>query len=115
MLAAMSDQAVWGRRVSEWKASGVPATSFVEGRGYTASALRYWAKRLEREGQARPSEGASPVRIARLVRDDEPAEPTGSITVEVGRVRLTVGRGFDRGTLRDVLGVLAELGQGGAR
>jgi hypothetical protein len=111
----MSDQGLWARRVTEWKASGLPSTTFTEGRGYSASALRYWAKRLEREATPRAAAPAAPVRIARLVRDDVAPDPGGTITVEVGRVRLTVGRGFDRATLRDVLEVLAELGQGAVR
>jgi len=110
----MSDRAVWVRRVSEWKASGESSTRFSAGRGYTATALRYWAKRLERE-QPTSAAPATPVRIARLVRDDVPADAASTITIEVGRVRVTVGQGFDRDSLRGVLEVLAEIGQGGPR
>ena len=100
----MSDEATWRRRVDEWHASALPATTFTEGRGYSASALRYWAKRLESLAPARP------VRIARLVRDGDTADAGGAIGIEIGGVRLKVGPGFYRATLRGVLEVLAELG-----
>jgi hypothetical protein len=37
------------------------------------------------------------------------------VTIEVGRARVSVGRGFDRATLRAVLEVLAESERAGAR
>jgi transposase len=101
----MADEALWARRVAEWKASGEPSTTFTEGRDFSASALRYWAKRLERKRGAPP-------RIARLVRDELVAEERagGEVVVEVGGVRVTIGRDFDRATLRAVVEVLRELG-----
>lgn len=108
-MAGMTDEEMWMRRVAEWKASGQPATTFCAGRGFSASALRYWGKRLEKK-LTEPAP-APAVRIARLVRDDAggPAAE-GLISIEVGATRLTVGRGFDRAALRSVLEVLAELG-----
>ena len=100
----MADDALWARRVAEWRASGEPSTSFASGQDFSASALRYWAKRLEREAQQKP------VRLARIVRADVmPLEGRGEIVVEVGRLRVVVGRDFDRETLRAVVEVLSEI------
>ena len=100
----MTDEALWARRVAEWKASGEPSTTFVAGREFSASALRYWAKRLERADRR-------PVRLARLVRGGLVPEGGGSagIALEVGGVRVLVAREFDRDALRTVLEVLGEL------
>lgn len=123
MFAAMTTEAKWSARVQAWRMSGLTARAFCEGKEYTASGLRYWASRLRQvqgeagasAGSAKDSEapqGVAPkgMRIARLVRTPVAAEPESPIVIEVGGARLGVRRGFDRGTLREVLDVL-----GGAR
>lgn len=101
----MSDEALWARRVTEWKASGEPSTTFTAGRGFSASALRYWAKRLEQKSPARP-------RMAKLVRGElvPEAQGSGEVVLEIAGARVTIGRECDRATLRTVLEVLRELG-----
>jgi hypothetical protein len=99
----MADDAMWIWRVAEWRASGEPATTFTLAREYSASALRYWAKRLGHQ----PSKS---VQLARLVRSElVPVGGRGDVVIEVGRVRVTVGRDFDRATLRGVVETLTEL------
>jgi hypothetical protein len=98
----MSDDGTWARRVAEWRASGEPATTFSGGRGFSSSALRYWAKRLERE---RPKT----VALARLVRADGVGGDGREILIEIGRARVSVGRGFDRETLHAVVEVLTRI------
>lgn len=100
----MADDALWARRVAEWKASGEPSTTFVAGREFSASALRYWAKRLGRAGP-------KPVRLARVVGSQLVPESGGSagIGLEIGAVRVVVARDVDRETLRTVLELLGEL------
>ncbi|WP_206607161.1 MULTISPECIES: hypothetical protein [Sandaracinus] len=50
------------------------------------------------------------------MRDDDGAQPqSGTLTLEVGAIRIVVGREFDRATLRVVLEVLRELDSGAAR
>ncbi len=113
MIGRMSDEAIWRKRVDEWRSSGLPTTRFTEGRGYSASALRYWAKVLEKRAALTK---APPVRLARLVREDivegDGLGDAARIAIEVGRARVSVGRGFDRATLRAVLEIMAELATG---
>ena len=99
----MSDRDEWAKRVAGWKASGEPSTTFCMGQGFSASALRYWAKRLD----VRPNKS---VQLARLVRSElVPVGGRGDVVIEVAGVRVTVGRDFDRATLRAVVETLTEL------
>jgi hypothetical protein len=104
---------MWERRVAEWDASGEASATFSRGKGYSASALRYWARRLEQEGRREHRVAETPVRIARVVREGD--DGAGPIVVEVGAVRVSVGRGFDRAVLQEVLEVLRALETGGER
>jgi hypothetical protein len=91
----------WTERVREWKASGLAAPEFVQGRGYQASTLRYWASRLQgvAEGRAWPAR----VRMARVKVAKASSE---SLVVLVGAVRIEVRPGFDSALLRDVVDAL---------
>lgn len=103
------------------------STKFCEEKPFSASGLRYWASRLERERSAGRSAQAAP-RIARVevirgaavsapgTREREDGRPTPSaesLAVECGGMRVMIRPGFDRGTLAAVLDVLAT--RGGAR
>ncbi len=107
MLPRMSDNtAMWAERVEEWRRSGKKAPAFVDGRSYSATALRYWAKRLE------TSAAVTRVALARVVRPGTSVETTSDDGVEVivGSARLVVRRGFDPVLLRELVAAL-----GGAR
>lgn len=81
---------------------------FVEGSGYSASALRYWAKRLD--GEAAPTRASSgSVRLARVVSSTPEAAWSAAVVIELGRARVAVASGVDAATLRTVLEVLGEL------
>lgn len=108
----MTNREVWERRVAEWHASGEASTTFTRGKDYSASALRYWARRLEQEGWRDGRPAATPLRIARVVREGDGAG-AGPLVVEVGGARVSVGRGFDRAVLRDVVAVLQALESSG--
>lgn len=110
----MTNREIWERRVAEWDASGEASTTFTRGKDYSASALRYWARRLEQEGRREKRVVETPVRIARVVREGE-GDGAGPIVVEVGGARVSVGRGFDRAVLQDVIEVLQALESGGDR
>jgi len=98
-------EAKWAARVEEWRSSGVSATEFSAGKGFSASGLRYWKSRLRRSGGRRED-----VRIARVVRAAHPGGVVDTpIVVELGRARVGVRRGFDAEALRGVLQVLGEL------
>lgn len=94
----MTTRDMWAERVKDWRASGLTAPAYAEGKEFAASTLRYWSSRLEQEP---PS-----VRIARLVRVAAPAAAEPALLVEVAGARVEVRRGFDRETLQGVVEVL---------
>jgi hypothetical protein len=116
----MSDTESWEGRVAEWKASGLSATTYCEGKPFTAGGLRHMAYRLR---QAREVKAEVPeVRLARVVRKAARAQPPRAqpavreraggepLLVECGAFRVTVRPGFDRATLAALLDVLAARG-----
>lgn len=100
---------MWQERVGLWRRSGQTAPAFSHGKGFTASALRYWAGRLEKLAER---EALAPaVTLARVVRPSDGPNHDG-VALEIGGspVRIIVRRGFDGGLLREVIEAL-----GGAR
>lgn len=109
----MTTEAKWRARVTAWRASGLTARVFCDGKEYTANGLRYWSSRLRKLAVEAVGEGgteAEEVRMVRLVRAPTAAEDETPIVIEVGSLRVGVRRGFDREALREVLSML-----GGAR
>jgi hypothetical protein len=99
----MTDNAaVWVERVEEFRRSGKTAPVFAEGRGYSASALKYWDRKLK----ARPTRS---VALARVVRPGTVVLPASSEGVEllVAGVRIVVRRGFDAELRRQLVAALA--------
>lgn len=113
----MADRAVWTKRVSEWRASGLSSTEFCRGRDFTAGGLRNAAHHIERELRERRTRK---VRVARVLRTSTAMEvarlpaPTlapvmdNPVVVEIGGARIRVTRGFDHETLAAVLSILQE-------
>jgi hypothetical protein len=99
------NETLWAERVEEFHRSGRSAPVFANGRGYTASALKYWEKKLK----ARPQRSLA---LARVVRAGTIAESNTEGTVEllVGSARIVVRRGFDPVLVRELVDAL-----GGAR
>jgi hypothetical protein len=93
----------WTERVAEWRASGRPAPEFVQGRGYAASTLRYWATRLQRLAEGRPWPSSSRVRMARVKVTKASSAP---LVVAVGAARIEVRPGFDGALLREVIAAI---------
>ena len=95
---------MWERRVAGWRRSGLTSEQFCEGQDFKAGLLRHWASRLGNR-RARPE-----IRLARVVRVTEGEASVGEgMTIEVGRGRVWVRPGFDRGMLASVVEVLAEV------
>lgn len=90
--------AEWAERVRAWRESGQTAPAFAEGKGFSASLLRWWSSELTRREQKTPR-----VRMARVMR-----RPSGSaaLVVAVGAAHIEVRAGFDRALLRDVVDAL---------
>jgi hypothetical protein len=118
----MADAEIWGKRVSDWRASDLTAAEFCTERGLSVSALRNWAYRLR---AAEKAAQAAPVQVVPVtVRPDGDGvatgpsgieEPKPALTLELGGARIVVPAGFDRATLRAVLDVLGERQSRGAR
>lgn len=104
MLSGMSDTTVWAKRVAAWRASGLTAGEFAEGRGFAEGTLRWWAWRLGRSADTR--KGAAPRMVKLVARRSEPSS-TSALTIEVNGARVTVPGGVDRETLSSVLAALA--------
>src|SRR5271157_529419 len=106
----MANAKTWSERVSEWRASGLSAVKFAEGRGFAPHQLWYWRAKMRSEAAASAAQAvATPapalaktdsVPLARLVRGprQEPAaEATRvSLSVELLGIRIAVPPGFDR-------------------
>lgn len=121
----MPDRETWKQRVAEWRASGLSSPVFCKGRGFSASGLRYWASRLEVEGEG-PSAPRSTVALVRVLRHRGPRprgrplqEPdseratsasAGAVVIRWGRWRVAVRPGCDRATLAAVLDEVAARG-----
>ena len=45
----MADRTTWKRIVAEWRASGLTAREFAEGRGFAHMTLTWWAWNLGRD------------------------------------------------------------------
>jgi hypothetical protein len=93
--------AIWSERARAWRASGLTAAAFADGKGFAGSTLRFWASRLK------SAPVASAPRVVQLVA--RRAEPETEVVIEVGAVRVRVRRGFDRALLAEVLGALGEV------
>lgn len=104
----------WAARIVEWRASGLSARVYCEGRGFRASTLHQWSHVLKRRG-LRSDATARLVRLVRVERATAPSPAIGaSMTIELSGARLVVPSGFDASTVRAVLEALS-IGPRGAR
>jgi transposase len=118
----MVDAKTRAERVGEWRASGLSAAKFCEGRDFKAHALWNWASKMrkgeQQSGRPEPAKVNSVVRLARVIRVARPAvaaRPVGvALSVELWGVRVVVPPGFDRQTLAAVLAEIEGHGRTGA-
>lgn len=109
----------WTERIREWRASGLTAESFAEGKDYGASGLRWAASRLKSEESARPTRGrrsggrSTPTASAPrfLPLRVGPTSVVAEVVVEVDGARIRVRRGVDLALVGDVVRAL----RGGGR
>lgn len=78
----MTKRELWATRVAEYRASGLGARKFCEGREYTAQALFYWMKQLRTEPSGAP-------RMAKVRRISEGR----GVAIEVIRTRVELADG----------------------
>lgn len=101
--------------MARWRASGQTSEQFCAGQGFSAGVLRHWACRLG--NRVRKRRTGSEIRLARVVRVARRKEPSPAVsetvTIEVGRARVSVGPGFSRTMLAGVIEVLAQVAEGG--
>ena len=108
---ARATAATWRERVRAWKASGRTAAAFVDGQGFNANTLKWWAYHLARTAKKAkaPTEPAvQMVPVVRVQRRGSAPRSTapGGIVLEIGDVRLRVDSGFDRALLLEVIAAL---------
>ena len=106
----MTTEATWTKRVAAWRASGLTAAEFSDGRGFAAATLRWWSSRLR--NPKKPPQ----IPLARLVsRQSTSAERGGPIVVELAGARVLVPSGVAREDLVVVLDSLDPRRGGGSR
>jgi transcriptional regulator with XRE-family HTH domain len=90
----------WGKRVRQWRASGLSARAFAEQTGINVGTLRHWAWQLAHE-RREPEDRPAFVEVIAQRSADAGIE----IAVRDG-IRICVPGGFDEATLRRVVAVL---------
>jgi hypothetical protein len=85
--------------VAFWLESNMSASAFAAQRGYSAAALRRWAK-----DQEKPYPKGPPCRFVRL---DIVGRQAAELKVQVGSACVVVSHGFDPELLRQVVDALA--------
>jgi hypothetical protein len=124
MLATMTEtQAKWLKRCEEWKASGLGAEQFTEGKDYRASSLKWYLRQLKQAGLLRAAVSApAPTAAGRGDRDSSrktrwnvAAAPSARMTrrCDTGKQQ---GAGIPiarvvRSTAAQARGVIVEIGQ----
>lgn len=104
----MAGAKIWAERIIEWRASGLTAAKFADGRDFSAHQVWYWAAKMRRE-EARAAAAAKPpgvrlARVLRIPRQTLAVRPTEALlSVELLGVRVFVPPGFDRATFSTVL------------
>ena len=91
-----------------WRASGQTAEAFSAAHGLTVGTLRWWSSRLRREERRQVAGPA--IRLARVVRSADRAEPGGSrasgMVIELRDARIALEGRVDRDALAIVVAVL---------
>ena len=125
----MADLEFMEEQVRAWRASGLSAERFSDGKGFSASGLRGWAFRLRRREAHSTGPKGNAVRLVRVEREavsvTPPSRPpvegnppslppppgSASLQVETYGIRIAVAPGFDPAALAAVLDVVEQRAQ----
>jgi hypothetical protein len=92
----------WRPVVRDQQQSGLSARAFCEKHGHVIHQFNYWKDKIRK---ARPELRFAPV-VSKKAPGPTQQVLSARIMVEVGKARIEVRQGFDRGLLRQVLAVL---------
>ena len=106
-----STEAMWVERIEEWTRSGQSATEFAEDKPFTSGTLTWAASRLRngavgkrKQRDSRPHAARKQkIQMAEVIRRPSRIAVAEKLVLEIGGARVSVGRGFDRLLLRDVV------------
>ena len=101
----------WVERVQDWKASGLSARQFSEGKDFRAGRLRGWSCELARRKREQSTSLTKVPRLTRIVRTEKrtsSATPAPGITVKFGDVEVLITPGTERELIATVIQVLQE-------
>jgi hypothetical protein len=107
----MSKQVEWTAEVAAWRASGLTARKFCEGRAFTAARLYWWSSQMARSQDSASRTTTLP--MARVVRS-RAVSACGPIVIRVGKARVEVSGEVDRAALLVVLQTLTHASLGDA-
>jgi transposase len=107
----MARASEWAKRVASWRASGLSAERFCEGKDYSVASLRHWSSQVGRAKRAAEAKRPRSVRLARVVRATSGAATPG-IFVEVAGARVEVRGPVDAEALRAVVYALRHAAPG---
>lgn len=108
-------EAIWAKRVEEWRKSGKTAPEFAADKPYAgstllwaASRLRLGGRRAKKPGSSERADSARGIRMAKVVRRLGQETPAMEMVIEIAGTRIPVRRGFDGALLREVVSALRE-------
>jgi hypothetical protein len=112
----MADTKSWVERIAAWRASGLTAKQFAEGKPFSAQQIWNWSWQLgkgeprRRKSRLRPrrkeatvSAANKGVRLVRVVAVRPATQSATGFVVDVRGIRISVPTGFDRTTFSAVL------------
>jgi hypothetical protein len=109
MKRSEAPRAKWARLIKAQAGSGMSAAEFCRRHRIWASSFFSWKRKLGKSDTPMP---APPGFVEAIVEGND-GGPRSGITIDlVGERRLTVGRGFDRQLLLDVIEALESCGGG---
>jgi hypothetical protein len=118
----MANAVIWRARAQSWKESGKRSEDYAREHGLNAGELRSWTSKLGLSKRRKPARVKAMDMLPRLARviprpyDHHvsavvvrKALVKSGVAIRLGPMRITVGVGFDGGTLRSVLEIANEV------
>lgn len=95
----MTDAKTWESRVAEWKASGLSAEKFCEGKEFRPHALYSWASELKKKA-------SKAVPLVKVVRPLMPTAPQARRHLEVQTARVLIPMELNTALVGEILKAL---------